>query len=255
VRPITLIGTSRRVAVVGLTALALTASIAAAAPADAVARTTSTAITSTTAAAPSSATSSAAKAYARTHPVLKYGSKGPVVRKVQKYVGAKVTGKFGAATRHRVKSIQLWAHLKANGVVDVPTWHAAYRFFTKHKKSRAQRLSPENIVHTARLYTGGPYRHGGSTPSGFDCSGYTKYVFGKLGVALPHQSGQQYRLTKHVSHSQMRAGDLLFFHHGSHIFHVAIYAGHGGLYHASHPGRATGYEKLWTSNFWVGRVR
>ena len=79
-------------------------------------------------------------------------------------------------------------------------------------------------------------------------------MFDKLGVSLPHQSGQQYRVVKHISRKSARAGDLIFFHHGSHIYHVGIYAGHGGVYHASHPGRRTGYEALWTSAVWFGRA-
>jgi cell wall-associated NlpC family hydrolase len=241
---------ARRLVVSGLTALALSASLAATTPAQA-------APAATTAQNPSPATSADAKAiaYARTHPLLHYGSKGSAVRRLQRYVGVYASGRFGAATRHQVRNVQKWGHLRASGVVNLDTWHVAYRYAVHRSKERAARLSPAHIIKTAKRYDGGPYRSGGTTPSGFDCSGYTRYVFGKLGVSLPHNSGQQYGVVKHISRKYARAGDLIFFHHGSHIYHVGIYAGHGGLYHASHPGRRTGYETLWTSAVWFGRVR
>jgi peptidoglycan DL-endopeptidase CwlO len=245
-----------RIALVALTTVAVAASIAAAAPAQAAPVRTTSQVTiasvSSTAGVPTSATIKA-RAFARSHPRLRYGSKGAAVKKVQSYVGANVSGRFGSATRHRVEIVQRWGHLHANGVVTIATWHVAYRFFAKRHKAAKARLAPANIIHTARKYLGGRYVYGGSTPRGFDCSGFTRYVFAKLGVSLPHNAEAQYRTVHHVSRKQARPGDLIFFHHGSHVYHVGIWAGHGGLYHASHPGRRTGYEKLWTSAVWFGR--
>jgi peptidoglycan DL-endopeptidase CwlO len=247
-----------RIAVTGLTTLALAASIAAASPAQAATeRPASTlTVTSTTVVVGSpSAVKAKADAYARTHPLLRYGSKGSAVRKVQSYVGAKVNGHFGTSTRHKVRLIQKWGHVPATGIVNLKTWHVAYHYFATVQHKKAARLAPANIIKMARRYDGGPYRHGGTSPRGFDCSGFVQFVFARLGISLPRTAAQQYSYSHHISHRQLRAGDLLFFHHGSHVFHVAIYDGHGGVYHASHPGRATGYEHLWTSNFWAGRVR
>ncbi len=195
-----------------------------------------------------------ARAFAKKHPRLHMGSKGRAVKTLQMYVAAKLTGTFNSATRTRVKKVQHWGHLKRTGIVDHATWRAAYKYYVSVKKARAKRLSPANIMRMARKYDGGRYVYGGTTPRGFDCSGYTMYVFHKLGVSLPHQSGQQYSRVKHISRKSARAGDLIFFHHGGHIYHVGIYAGHGGIYHASHPGRRTGYEALWTSAVWFGRA-
>jgi cell wall-associated NlpC family hydrolase len=249
---------AHRLAVAGLTAIALAGSIAAAAPAQAApAKGTgqgSTMTVSATAGVPSSATV-VAKAFARTHPTLRLGSKGSAVRKVQSYVKASVTGRFSIATRHHVRVVQKWGHLRPTGVVNAATWHVAYHYFAKHRAARAARLSPRNIIHTARKYIGGRYVYAGTTPRGFDCSGFTMYVFHKLGVSLPHNAARQYSTVRHISRRQARPGDLIFFHHGSHVYHVGIWAGHDGLYHASHPGRRTGYEKLWTSAVWFGRAR
>jgi cell wall-associated NlpC family hydrolase len=122
------------------------------------------------------------------------------------------------------------------------------------KKVLAYR-TPSKILATARKYDGGYYRHGGTTPSGFDCSGYTRYVFGKLGRSLPHNAAAQYTVVKHVSRSSARPGDLIFFRSSSgHIYHVGIYAGHGRLYHASEPGRRTGLGTIFSSHVSFGRA-
>ena len=120
---------------------------------------------------------------------------------------------------------------------------------------KATGLTPARILATARKYDGSYYRHGGSTPAGFDCSGYTRYVFGKLGKSLPHNAAAQYSLVRHVSRSSARPGDLIFFHSSSgHVYHVGIYAGHGRLYHASQYGVRTGLGTIFSSNVTFGRV-
>jgi cell wall-associated NlpC family hydrolase len=122
-------------------------------------------------------------------------------------------------------------------------------------KKKAKGLSSALILATARKYDGSYYRHGGSTPAGFDCSGFTRYVFGKLGKSLPHNAAAQYSQVHHVSRSNARPGDLIFFHSGSgHVYHVGIYAGHGTLYHASQYGVRTGLGTIFSSNVTFGRV-
>jgi cell wall-associated NlpC family hydrolase len=116
-------------------------------------------------------------------------------------------------------------------------------------------LTSALILATARKYDGSYYRHGGSTPAGFDCSGYTRYVFGKLGKSLPHNAAAQAALVHRVSRASARPGDLIFFHSSSgHVYHVGIYAGHGTLYHASEYGVRTGLGTIFSSNVTFGRV-
>ena len=123
------------------------------------------------------------------------------------------------------------------------------------KKAKPKGLTSDKILSTARKYDGSYYRHGGTTPAGFDCSGYTRYVFGKLGQSLPHNSAAQYTVVKHVSRSNARAGDLIFFRSGSgSIYHVGIFAGHGKLYHASQYGVRTGLGTIFSSHVSFGRV-
>jgi cell wall-associated NlpC family hydrolase len=68
----------------------------------------------------------------------------------------------------------------------------------------------------------------------FDCSGLTKWAWGRAGVYLPHQSAQQYASTPHVSKDEAQPGDLVFYH--SPIGHVGIYIGGGQMIHATAPG-------------------
>jgi cell wall-associated NlpC family hydrolase len=93
------------------------------------------------------------------------------------------------------------------------------------------------ILESAQSYLGVPYRYGGSTPEGFDCSGFVKYVFGENGITLSRTSREQVREGKHVPLSAVRPGDLIFFgkQHRKHcrINHVGLYIGNGRFIHAS----------------------
>ena len=90
------------------------------------------------------------------------------------------------------------------------------------------------VVGIALQYLGIPYVWGGSSPStGFDCSGFTSYVFAQVGVSLPHHAASQYSYGTPVSYDQLAAGDLVFF---SGLGHVGIYIGGGQFVHAPHTG-------------------
>jgi cell wall-associated NlpC family hydrolase len=67
------------------------------------------------------------------------------------------------------------------------------------------------LAGTALALRGTPYRNGGSDPNGFDCSGFTQYVFAQYGVALPREVREQYRVGKSVKPENLVAGDILFF--------------------------------------------
>ncbi|MGW2648440.1 C40 family peptidase [Streptomyces sp. NPDC001393] len=101
---------------------------------------------------------------------------------------------------------------------------------------------------------GAPYRYGATGPHSFDCSGLTLYSFKKAGKTLPRTAAQQYNKTHHISAGQRKAGDLVFFHSGSYVYHVGIYAGHGKIWHAPRTGDVVRLQKLWTNNVWYGRV-
>jgi cell wall-associated NlpC family hydrolase len=85
----------------------------------------------------------------------------------------------------------------------------------------------------AMQYLGVPYVWGGSTPGGFDCSGLVLYVYGQLGVSLPHFAAAQYGFGTPVSRDELQPGDLVFF---DGLNHVGIYIGGGEMVHAPHTG-------------------
>lgn len=81
---------------------------------------------------------------------------------------------------------------------------------------------------------GTPYQSGGTTTKGFDCSGFTTYVFDKMGVDLPRTSASQSKTGKAVAKSDLIAGDLVFFNtSGKGVSHVGIYVGDGKFAHSS----------------------
>ncbi|WP_153730569.1 C40 family peptidase [Sporosarcina obsidiansis] len=94
--------------------------------------------------------------------------------------------------------------------------------------------SPTSLISSARNYLGTPYSYGGTTPYGFDCSGYTKYVFNQEGISLPRTTGQQYSTGTSVSKSDLEVGDLVFFNTtGRGVSHVGVYTGSDNFIHAS----------------------
>ena len=121
---------------------------------------------------------------------------------------------------------------------------------------RDPRARGKVAVAVASRYRGVPYRAGGTTPRGFDCSGYTRYVFSRMGIWLPRVSRDQYRASRKITRAAAVPGDLVFFYSGSGwIYHVAIYAGNGYVWHSPYPGKRVGKERIWTSKVKFGRVR
>jgi cell wall-associated NlpC family hydrolase len=107
----------------------------------------------------------------------------------------------------------------------------------------------------AQQYLGVPYVWGGASPSGFDCSGLVVYVYGRLGVSLPHYTVSLWSSGAHVSRDQLAPGDLVFFYS---LDHVGIYLGGGLFIHAPHTGTVVQISSLnssWYSSAYDGAVR
>ncbi len=93
----------------------------------------------------------------------------------------------------------------------------------------------DKIIATAKKYIGVPYLWGGTTPKGFDCSGYVQYVLKQHGISIPRTTTEQYTVGKYVSKSNLKRGDLVFLQntYRQGISHVGIYVGDGKMIHAS----------------------
>jgi cell wall-associated NlpC family hydrolase len=111
----------------------------------------------------------------------------------------------------------------------------------------------------ARDQQGDPYVWGATGPNAFDCSGLTSYAYHRAGLSLPRTSSAQSGAVHHISHSQMRRGDLVFFSSGGHVYHVGLYVGrHDGrdyVLHAPRPGESVKTEAIWTSSWFGGTLR
>lgn len=105
--------------------------------------------------------------------------------------------------------------------------------------------SGSKLVEQAAKYLGVKYVYGGSSPSGFDCSGLVQYCCRQLGVSVNRTASAQYSNGVYVSRDNLRAGDLIFFSRGGgRISHVVIYAGNGMVIHAPHTGKTVSYQSL-----------
>jgi cell wall-associated NlpC family hydrolase len=103
------------------------------------------------------------------------------------------------------------------------------------------------VVRFARRFVGVRYVYGGASPrTGFDCSGFTRFVYSHFGIALPHYSVAQFSMGRRISRRGLRAGDLVFF---DGIGHVGMYIGGGRFIHAPHTGTRVSVDSL---NGWYG---
>jgi len=173
---------------------------------------------------------------------LKRGSRGEDVLKVQYllqqygYYSGELDGVYGSATLRSVTYFQGDCGLKVDGVVGSQTM-VALETFSPDMVIRTSRGGDLNrtaysVIEFAEQFLGTPYSWAGMSPRGFDCSGFTTYVYGQFGVNLSHsadmQFGQGYAVT------ELAVGDLVFYATYSRgPSHVGIYMGDGNFIHSS----------------------
>jgi peptidoglycan DL-endopeptidase CwlO len=114
--------------------------------------------------------------------------------------------------------------------------------------------SSGGVVGIAMRYLGVPYVWGGSSPSGFDCSGFVMYVYAQVGISLPHYTVSQFGMGSAVSRSQLQPGDVLFF---DGLGHNGIYIGGNQFIHAPHTGDVVKISSIsgWYASSYVGARR
>ena len=197
-------------------------------------------------------------------PTLSKNSRGNDVLILQKklfLVGYNITeldGVYGVETERAVSEFQRDNKISVTGVVTNVTWRALRK--AKDKKGLVLppvKLAPapkvtdnltsapfgksfisgeqgNAIVATAQTFMGVPYVFGGTTPSGFDCSGLLQYVFKMHGLTIPRLADEQYNLGRAAKPNQLTAGDLVFFTtYTAGVSHCGIYVGDGKFLHAS----------------------
>jgi murein DD-endopeptidase len=116
-----------------------------------------------------------------------------------------------------------------------------FRFEAADTNFDAVRL---NAARTASTLVGSPYRYGGKTPAGFDCSGLVYYSYQKAGIALPRTSAAQFEATEEIDLADARPGDLLFFRERRKVSHVGIYLGDDRFVHAPSTGKNVAITSL-----------
>ena len=125
------------------------------------------------------------------------------------------------------------------------------------RKQQVSRSNSSDLTEHALSLLGVPYVFGGTSRDGFDCSGYTQYVFKGSGTYLPRTASEQFKVGSSVTQNQLQAGDLVFFStYTSGASHVGIYIGGGRFVHASNSGvRVTSLSDSYYAKRYLGARR
>ena len=172
--------------------------------------------------------------------VYTVGDKGPKVSliqtklKEQGYYSGPIDGIFSYKIKAAVKAFQRVQKLPVDGIVDNDTY---LELVGRKFVSPVANPNIQAVLSTAQKYINTPYVFGGTSPRGFDCSGYTQFVFKQQGQQLPRVADQQYLSGTAVAYNNLEPGDLVFFTtYAKGASHEGIYLGEGKFIHASSHG-------------------
>ncbi|WP_226655360.1 peptidoglycan-binding protein [Guptibacillus hwajinpoensis] len=188
--------------------------------------------------ATASKSSSSSNTYSGT---LRYGDRGSSVTSLQSQLKSKgyynysVDGIYGSITQQAVRNFQSANGLSVDGIAGSNTFAALNgSSVTSSSSSQVKSASTSNssVVSIAKQYMGVPYVWAGTSPSGFDCSGFLQYVYNKAGISIPRTVASIWDATDKVSSPSV--GDLVFFEtYKSGPSHAGIYIGNGQFIHSS----------------------
>jgi murein DD-endopeptidase len=148
-----------------------------------------------------------------------------------------------AASPPRVLVAALLMALFLSGCSNALRWEDGQGQVTD-RSPQATDTARQEVVDTATSMIGIPYRYGGSTPKGFDCSGLVQYSYNAAGLSVPRTSGEQYSAAQPIGLADAEPGDLLFFNFDRRISHVAIYLGNQRFVHAPSSGKRVSIASL-----------
>ena len=136
--------------------------------------------------------------------------------------------------------------LIAAALVVLASCTSAPRYRSTTVEVRPSDVEGNQVVREASKFLGAPYRNGGTSTNGLDCSGLVVAVYQKFGIAIPRTSHEQAKFGTKVDRSGLEPGDLVFFRTSgtTKITHVGIYTGDGEFIHASNRSRRVQYDRL-----------
>lgn len=162
-----------------------------------------------------------------------------------------VDGDFGEQTTLAVQAFQRDHGLTDDGIVGAQTFRLLMgRDIPVSRDSSSTTV--RRLIQTASRYMGVPYVFGGTTPNGFDCSGFTRFVFANYGIQLPRAADEQYDVGQSVSYNRLQPGDLVFFStYAPGASHSGIYLGNGQFISAT-SSRGVAIDRM-ESSYWGAR--
>lgn len=203
--------------------------------------------------------------------LLKVGSRGSEVGNLQKslqtlgYYKGSIDSIFGGGTKAAVMNFQRSQGISVDGVVGPATLSSISNAASGSGVVKGDSTSTNNgstasgIISAAKKYIGHNYVFGGTGPSGFDCSGFTQYIYSQAGISIPRTTTSQAYVGKSLSKSQLKPGDLLVF---SNTYkrgpsHVGVYIGDGNFVHAANSKKGVRVDSVnssyYSSKFTSGR--